>query len=59
MKKSFTQRMVRHWHRLPREAVEAPSPEEIKVRFDRALGNLAKQEVSLGVHSRGLELCEL
>ena len=23
--KLFTQRMVRHWHKLPREAVDAPS----------------------------------
>ncbi|KFQ26748.1 hypothetical protein N332_09800, partial [Mesitornis unicolor] len=39
-KKFFTVRVVRHWHRLPREAVDAPSLEVFKVRLDRALGNL-------------------
>jgi len=33
-------RMVKHWHRLPREVVEAPSLETFKVRLDRALSNL-------------------
>ncbi|KFM05067.1 hypothetical protein AS27_03675, partial [Aptenodytes forsteri] len=39
-KKSFTMRVVRHWHRLPREVVDAPSLEAFKVRLDRALSNL-------------------
>ncbi|KFQ27887.1 hypothetical protein N332_05729, partial [Mesitornis unicolor] len=39
-KKFFTVRVVRHWHRLPREAVDAPSLEVFKARLDRALGNL-------------------
>ncbi|KFQ29860.1 hypothetical protein N332_12676, partial [Mesitornis unicolor] len=38
--KIFTVRVVRHWHRLPREAVDAPSLEVFKARLDRALGNL-------------------
>ena len=29
--------VVRHWHRLPREVVDAPSPETLKVRLDEAL----------------------
>ncbi|KFQ37767.1 hypothetical protein N332_00776, partial [Mesitornis unicolor] len=39
-KKFFTMRVVRHWHRLPREVVDAPSLEVFKARLDRALGNL-------------------
>jgi len=38
--KFFTVRVVRHWKRLPREAVEAPSLETFKVMLDRALSNL-------------------
>ncbi|KFQ22520.1 hypothetical protein N332_00403, partial [Mesitornis unicolor] len=39
-KKFFTKRVVRHWHRVPREAVDVPSLEVFKARLDRALGNL-------------------
>jgi len=39
-KKFFIVRVVRHWHRLPREAVDAPSLEILKVRLDGALSNL-------------------
>ncbi|KGL98803.1 hypothetical protein N301_02706, partial [Charadrius vociferus] len=39
-KKYFTLRVVRHWNRLPREAVDAPSLEEFKARLDEALSNL-------------------
>ena len=36
-KKFFTQR---HWHRLPREAVDAPTLEAFEAMLDGALGNL-------------------
>ncbi|KFZ52031.1 hypothetical protein N338_06805, partial [Podiceps cristatus] len=39
-KKFFTMRVVKHWNRLPREAVEAPSLVTFKARLDVALGNL-------------------
>ena len=39
-KKYFTMRVVRHWNRLPREAVDGPSLEVFKARLDGALSNL-------------------
>ena len=36
-KNSFTVRLMRHWHRLPREVVEDPFLETFKVRLDRVL----------------------
>ncbi|KFQ33552.1 hypothetical protein N332_14948, partial [Mesitornis unicolor] len=39
-RKFFTARAVRHWHRLPREAVDAPSLEVFKARLDRALSSV-------------------
>jgi len=39
-KKSFTMRVVKHWHRLPREVVDASSLVTFKIRPDRALSNL-------------------
>ncbi|KFQ03609.1 hypothetical protein N330_12231, partial [Leptosomus discolor] len=39
-KKFFTIRVVKHWNRLPREVMEAPSLETFKIRLDGALGNL-------------------
>jgi len=39
-KKFFILRVARHWHRLPREAVDAPSLEVFKARLDGALSNL-------------------
>ena len=38
-KTSFIIRVVKLWHRLPREVVDAPSLETLKVRLDRALSN--------------------
>ena len=40
MKKFFTERIVRQWHRLPRETVDAPFLEAFKVRLDGALDSL-------------------
>ncbi|KFV75672.1 hypothetical protein N307_10759, partial [Dryobates pubescens] len=39
-KKFFTIMVVRHWNRLPKEVVGAPSLEVFKARLDVALGNL-------------------
>ena len=39
-KKFFTVRVVRHWNRLLREVVDAPSLEVFKARLDGALSNL-------------------
>jgi len=40
-------RVVRHWYRLPREVVDAPSLETFQVRLDRALSNLIWLKMSL------------
>ncbi|KFW79175.1 hypothetical protein N305_04061, partial [Manacus vitellinus] len=39
-KKFFTVRVVRHWNRMPREAVDAPNLAVFKARLDKALSNL-------------------
>jgi len=39
-KNFFTMRVVRHWHRLPREAVDVPSLQVFQARLDGALSNL-------------------
>ena len=39
-RKFFTQRVVTHWTRLPKEAVDAPSLEAFKARLDVAMGSL-------------------
>jgi len=39
-KKPFTMRVAKHWHRLPREVVDAPSLETLKARLDGSLSNL-------------------
>ncbi|KFR02251.1 hypothetical protein N306_09328, partial [Opisthocomus hoazin] len=39
-KKFFTMRVVKHWPRLPREAVAAPSLAVFKARLDGALSSL-------------------
>ncbi|KFZ52007.1 hypothetical protein N321_00908, partial [Antrostomus carolinensis] len=39
-RKFFTQKVVKHWNRLPREAVDAPALKVHKARLDGALGSL-------------------
>jgi len=48
-------RMVRHWHRLSREAVAVPSLAVFKARLDRALSNLVQWKLSLPM-AGGVEL---
>jgi len=36
----FTMRVVKHWNKLPREMVDAPSLETAKARLDRGPSNL-------------------
>jgi len=57
-KKFFTMRAVRHWNRVPREAVDAPSLEVFKAGLDGTLSNLVKWKVSLPM-AGGLELDDL
>jgi len=39
-KKFFTMRVMRHWNRLPREVVDAPSLELFRARLHGALSNM-------------------
>ncbi|KFO65295.1 hypothetical protein N302_01921, partial [Corvus brachyrhynchos] len=40
IRKFFTVKVVRHWHRLPREVVDAPSLKAFKARLDGAWSSL-------------------
>jgi len=40
-KKLITMRVVKHWHRLPRKVVEAPSLETFKARLNGALSMMS------------------
>jgi len=48
-RKFFTQRVVMHWNRLPKEVVDAPSLEALKARLDVALGSLVCWLVTLHI----------
>ena len=54
----FTVRVVRHWNRLPKEVVNAPSLAVFKARLGKALGDMASCEVSLPM-AGGLELDDI
>jgi len=47
-------RVVRHWNRLPKEAVDVPSLEVCRASLDGALSNLVWWKVSLPL-AGGLE----
>jgi len=51
-------RVVRHWNRLPREAVDAPSLAVLKTRLDGALSNLIWWKMSVPM-AGALELDDL
>ena len=53
-RKFFTQRVVTHWNRLPKEVVDAPSLEAFKDRLDVALGSLVSWLATLPM-ARGLK----
>ncbi|KFO90581.1 hypothetical protein N320_11540, partial [Buceros rhinoceros silvestris] len=40
MKNFFTQRVIKHWNRLPREVLESPSLEAFKSRVDLVLRDM-------------------
>ena len=48
-RKFFTQRVMTHWNRLPKEAVDAPSLEAFKARLDVVLGSLVWWLVTLHI----------
>jgi len=51
-------RVVRHWNRLPKEVVDAPSLEVFQARLDVALSNLVQWKLSLPMAGE-LELNDL
>jgi len=57
-KKFFTMRVVKHWSRLPREVVDAPTLKVFKARLDGVLSNLVWWKMSL-LMTGGLELDDL
>lgn len=45
-------RVVDHWHKLPREVVDAPSLETFKARLDKVVSNLSQLNMSLLIAGR-------
>ena len=48
----FTQRVVTHWNRLPKEVVDAPSLDALKATLDVALGSLVWWLATLHIAGR-------
>ena len=48
-RKFFTQKVVMHWNRLPKEVVDAPFLHAFKARLDVALGSLVWWLVTLHI----------
>jgi len=53
-KKFFAVKVVKHWHRLPRDVAGASPLETFKMRLDGALSNLVWLKTSL-LTARGLD----
>ena len=51
-RKFFTQRVVMHWNRLPKDAVDAPSLDAFKAKLDVALSSLPGLVVGDTAHGR-------
>lgn len=43
----FMMKVLKDWNSLPREVVDAPSPETFKISLDRTLSSLGLLKVSL------------
>lgn len=52
-------RMVKNWHRLPRQMVDASFLETLKVRLDRQLVDQQPVQVDVPAHCRGDGLNDL
>ena len=48
----FCFKVVKHWHKLPREIADAPLLETFKVRLERAVGNLIQLDMALIIAGR-------